>query len=258
MSFSKNVSITLGDLHLPFNNVTATKLAIEFIREQNPGRIHLLGDILDAVSVSRFDKDPTRKENLQDELDSVRDWLTELRDAAPRAKIIYSEGNHEYRIRKYLMSEAKALAGLRSLALEKLLDFATLRVRFRPQDRPYRIGHLLFTHGQFISRWSAMSAKRHFEQFGCCVIHGHTHRLGSFYHTDIATTFAAFENGCLSTLTPDYVTAPDWQNGFSVVYHGKNYFHVDQVALIRNRFCFHGKVYGSQRAAPSNAVEDLS
>ena len=41
-------------------------------------------------------------------LDVVLDWLTELRDAAPRAKIIYSEGNHEFRLRKYLRSEAKA------------------------------------------------------------------------------------------------------------------------------------------------------
>ena len=258
MKTNNNTSIVISDVHLPFSQPVATQMVVDFIRELKPGRIHLLGDILDAQSVSRFDKDPVRKENLQDELDSVRDWLTALRDAAPRAKIIYSEGNHEFRIRKYLMSEAKALAGLRALTLEKLLDFKTLRIKFQPQDRPYRIGHLLFTHGQLISRWSAMSAKRHYERFGCCTIHGHTHRLGAFYHTDISDTFAAFENGCLSTLTPDYVTAPDWQNGFSVVYHSKNFFHVDQVAIIRNRFCFHGKLHEKKNDSITGLVEDLS
>ncbi|MDR1493258.1 MAG: hypothetical protein LBT05_11115 [Planctomycetaceae bacterium] len=221
MKTQRNMSIVINDLHVPFQNAAAVKMAVDFIREQKPGMIHILGDACDFYSVSRFDKDPTRRLNLQEEIDAVRDWLRELRDAAPRSRIIYSEGNHEYRLRKYLMSEAKALAVLRALTLEKLLDFDSLKIRFQPQERPYRIGHLLFTHGQYVSKWSAYSAKRHYERFGCSTIHGHTHRLGAFYHTDLTDCFAAWENGCLSTLTPDYVTAPDWQNGFSVVYHNK-------------------------------------
>jgi len=255
---STSTSLVLSDLHCPYHDVAVTKMVVDFIRAQRPQRIHLLGDQFDAWSLSKFDKDPTRKETLQDELDCVRDLLTEIRDAAPKAKIIYSEGNHEYRLRKYLMSEAKGLAGLRSLALEKLLDFNTLRIRFQPMDRPYRIGHLLFTHGQFVSRWSGYSAKRHFERFGCCVIHGHTHRLGAYYHTDLSDTFAAFENGCLSTLTPDYMTAPDWQNGFSVVNHCKGFFSVEQVAVIHRQFCFRGRVFGKMKTNPSNVIEDLS
>lgn len=156
----KRMSVVLNDLHIPFENKTAVKMAVNFIREQKPGTIHLLGDCCDMWSISRFDKDPMRRLNLQEELDAVRDWLAELRDAAPKARIIFSEGNHEYRLRKYLMSEAKALAGLRSLALESLLDFDNLKIRFQPSDRPYRFGHLLFTHGQFVSKWSASSAKR--------------------------------------------------------------------------------------------------
>ena len=177
---------------------------------------------------------------------------------APHAKIIYSEGNHEYRLRKYLISEAKALAGLRALTLEKLLDLDKLKIRWQAQDKPYRIGHLLFTHGQLISRWSAMSAKRHFERYGCCVIHGHTHRLGAFYHTDINDCYGAWEAGCLSTLTPDYVTVPDWQNGFAVVHHCKKFFSVELVAIIKNQFAFRGRQYGRQQATPSSIVEDLT
>lgn len=254
----RNMSIVISDLHIPFQNSKAVRMTFDFIREQRPAMIHILGDACDLWSISRFDKDPMRRLNLQDELDAVRDWLRELRDTVPSARIIYSEGNHEYRLRKYLMSEAKALAGLRALTLNKLLDFDSLKIRFQAQDKPYRIGHLMFTHGEFVSKWSGMSAKRHYERFGCCTIHGHTHRLGAFYHSDISDTFAAFENGCLSTLTPDYVTSPDWQNGFSVVYHSKNFFHVDQVAIIKNVFCFHGKMYGKLNRIVSNTVEDLT
>jgi UDP-2,3-diacylglucosamine pyrophosphatase LpxH len=253
-----NLSVCLADIHYPFRNTTAVNMVVDFIREQRPGRIHLLGDLCDSWALSRFDKDPTRQLNLQEEFDAVRDWLVELRDAAPRAKIIYSEGNHEYRLRKYLISEAKALAGLRALTLEKLLDLDKLKIRWQPQDRPYRIGHLLFTHGQYISRWSGMSAKRHFEQYGCSVIHGHTHRLGAFYHTDINDCYGAWEAGCLSTLTPDYVIAPDWQNGFAVVNHCSKFFSVELVAIIKNQFSFRGRTFGTRKTTPSCIVEDLS
>ena len=252
------MSVCVSDLHFPNANTVAVKMVLDFIREQRPGRIHILGDACDMFAISRFDKDPARKDNLQDELDVVRDWLQELRDAAPGARIIYSEGNHEYRLRKYLMSEAKALAGLRALTLEKLLDFQKLRIRFQPQDRPYRVGHLLFTHGQFISRWSGMSAKRHFEQYGCCVIHGHSHRLGAFYHTDINDCYGAWETGCLSTLTPDYVTSPDWQNGFAVVNHCNRFFSVELVAIINNQFSFRGRTFGKPKMTSSCLVEDLT
>jgi len=233
-------------------------MVLNFIREERPGRVHILGDGIDAYDISRYNKDPARRENLQDELDAMRDWLAELRDAAPRAQIIYSEGNHELRIRKYLASEAKGLAGLRALTLEQLLDFKKHRIHYQPHDRPYRIGHLLFTHGQYLSRWSGMSAKRHYEQYGCCVIHGHSHRLGAFYHTDVTGVYGSWEVGCLSTLNPDYITAPDWQNGFAVINHSNKCFSVELVAIIRDQFWFRGRQYGKQRATPSNIVVDLS
>jgi len=174
--------------------------------------------------------------------------------------LIYSEGNHEFRLRRYLRSEAKALAMLRDLRIEKLLGFDELKIRFQPHDRPYRVGSLLFTHGQLVRKWSAASARGHFEKYGCCCIHGHTHRLGAFYHRDIGDTYAAWENGCLCDLAPDYATAPDWQQGWSVVWHERGgYFHVEQIAVVQGKFNYHGKMYGRRR--PSSAtnfeVEDL-
>ena len=253
------MGVVLSDVHAPFQDATVCRMALEFIREHRPGTIHLLGDIGDFYSISRFDKDPARREDLQQDLDAARDFLRQLRDAAPAARLIYSEGNHEFRLRKYLRREAKALAQLRNLQLEKLLDFGTLRIRYQSQDRPYRVGSLLFTHGQLVRKWSAHSARGHFEKFGCCVIHGHTHRLGAFYHRDINETWGAWENGCLCNLNPDYVTAPDWQHGWSVVWTHRDYFHVEQVAVVKGRYNYHGKMHGRRRLSPTALfeVEDL-
>ncbi len=248
--------VCLGDIHLPHADPVAVNMAVAFIKTQRPGTIHLLGDVGDYFSISRYDKDPMRRLNLQEELDAIRDWLAELREAAPRAKIIYSEGNHEFRLRRYLRSEAKALAGLRALSLEKLLDFDKLHIRFQSQDRPYRIGSLLFTHGQLVAKWSGQTARQHYEKFGCCVIHGHTHRLGAFYHRNIESTFGCWENGCLCSLNPDYTTAPDWQHGFSVVWMNQDRFHVEQVALIDGVYCYHGRTVGRRKTSAS-AVDTL-
>ena len=77
MSNSK-LHAVLSDLHIPFSSSTAVKMAVDFIRNEKPGTVHLLGDIGDYFSISRYDKDPMRRLNLQEELDAIRDWLTEL------------------------------------------------------------------------------------------------------------------------------------------------------------------------------------
>ena len=175
----------------------------------------------------------------------------------PAAQIIYSEGNHEFRLRRYLASEARALAELRALRVEALLDFDSLKIAWRENNRPYRVGQLLFTHGSLVRKWSGGSAKGHFEKYGCCVIHGHTHRLGAFYHRDINDTYAAWENGCLCDLNPEYTTAPDWQQGWSVVWHGRDYFHVDQVAVVHGKYHYHGKTFGRRATRETVTVEQL-
>jgi len=253
------VGVVLSDIHCPFQDKGVLKLAINFIRDNHPDTVHLLGDIVDFYSVSRFLKDPTRKLELQEELDDAADVLGEIREAAFRSKIIFSEGNHEYRLRKYLSSEARALASLRALDLGELLGADRHKMAMRQYDQPYRVGSLLLTHGDYARKWSAYSARAHFERYGCCVLHGHTHRLGSFYHRTVGDTYAAWENGCLCDLNPDYTTVPDWQHGWSVLWSNKDYFHVDQIAVVKGRYMYHGKAYGRRRLSPTAhfEIEDL-
>ena len=249
------LGVVLSDVHVPFQDHTACDMALRFIRQHRPDTIHLLGDICDFYACSKFDKDPCRRETLQDELDETAQFLQRIRRSAPSARIIYSEGNHEFRLRRYLRSEAKALASLRSLQLEKLLDLPSLSIQFRHQDEPYRIGSLLYTHGSIVRKWSAYTAKAHFEKYGCSVIHGHTHRFGSFYHSNITDVHGAWENGCLCGLQPEYVESPDWQQGWSVVRGRSGYFHVEQVVVIGGRYHYHGTTYGKKRKSISRIKE---
>ncbi len=254
------LGVVISDAHVPFQDKSVCNQALAFIREHKPSKVHLLGDISDCYSISRFSKDPTRKEDFQSDLDQTVAFLRRVRDAAGDAKIIYSEGNHEQRMRRYLHSEARALAGLRSLSLPMLLKVHDLGIIWRDHDRPYKVGALLYTHGQLVRKWSGASAKAHYEKYGCCVIHGHTHRLGVFHHRDINDTYGAWENGCLCGLNPDYCTAPDWQQGWSVVWNRGKYFHVEQICIVKGRYNYHSKEFGRRRLTGTShsQIDDLS
>jgi hypothetical protein len=145
-------------------------------------------------------------------------------------------------LRRYLWSNARELSCLRSLTFENLFRLKKLRIEFADEQNPYQCGNLLFTHGSIVRKWAAYTAKAHYEKYGCCVIHGHTHRMGSFYHRTFIDTYGAWENGCLCTLNPEYAVCPDWQQGFSVVWFTGDRFHVQQVPIIDGQFVYHGKL----------------
>lgn len=245
---NRKLSVAIGDVHIPFQDDHACKLALKFIRDQRPGYVHLLGDIGDFYAISRFDKDPLRRETLQEDIDAERSFLGEVRDAAGGgARIIYSEGNHETRLMKFLRSKAPELASLRCLSLPDLLGLDELEIEWQGHLEPYKLGSLMYTHGSLVRKWSAYSARAHWEKYGCCVMHGHTHRLGTFFHRAVSDTYGAWENGCLCRLDPEYTYTPDWQQGWSAIWTFKEYFHVEQIHLIKGRFNYHGKMYGRRK-----------
>src|SRR5438128_2520375 len=118
----------VSDVHFPYEDKTAWNLAKQVLAALKPDILFLGGDIVDFYPVSRFDKDPARKRDLQKELDQTSEELTALREIAPNAEIIYEEGNHEHRLIRTLWKKAEELAPLRSLALPELLSFKKLGI----------------------------------------------------------------------------------------------------------------------------------
>lgn len=245
------MEVVLSDLHIPYQDEQAVGMALEFLRRERPGTIHLLGDIADFYDVSRYDRDPQRKENFQDELDGVECFLAQLRRLAPGADILYSEGNHENRLQRFLWSQARPLASLRSLRLPSILRLTEHGVRWHDARHPYKRGHLLFTHGEIVRKHSAYTAKANYDRFGCSVIAGHTHRIGAYLHRTFEADYGSWENGCLCRLNPEYLVNPDWQQGFSIVWrHGKR-FSVEQVLITDGSYVYHGKQYGESARSGS-------
>lgn len=248
---SPEMHVVLSDQHYPYHDHDAEALTLEFLSRHQPRGIHLLGDVADFYQASRFDKDPERAYQLQDDLDAVVGYLAKVREAAPAAEVIYKGGNHEDRLRRYLWSQAKELSSLRSLSYDQLLMLDHFNIRWQPYEQPYSVGKLTLCHGYLVRKWSGYSARGHYEKFGRSVLHGHTHRMGSFFHRTPYGPSGAWENGCLCRLDPEYTINPDWQQGFSVVWVWPDgQFHVDQVHIHDGTYCWQGERQSVLRRKP--------
>ena len=104
------------------------------------------------------------------------------------------------------------------------------------------LGKLLVTHGTMVRSHSGATARAHYDRHGVSTLIGHTHRLGSYFRTNLDGPHAAFEGGCLCKLSPEYVKSPDWQQGFSVVHVDEKtgLFNVQLIPILERRQFFYG------------------
>jgi UDP-2,3-diacylglucosamine pyrophosphatase LpxH len=247
--------IVLSDNHIPFQDKKVNDLIVEqFIPDLKPDYIDLLGDLIDFWQLSKFRKNPSRKGNIQDDIDMAKAYLTRLREVAPNAEITLHYGNHLCRLKKYIWDNAKEIDSLKSTNLMFLLDTEKLNIKVIDAEQGFDTrGKLILTHGTLVSQDSAMTARRNLKRYGISVMCGHTHRLGSTYKTDMRGMMGAWENGCLCNL--DLIKEwgrelANWQQGFSVVffYEGRDHrFLVQQVPIIKDSFIFGEKFYEHEK-----------
>lgn len=107
-------ALGIPDTHRPYFDKRAYKLMLKVARYLGVDEIFLYGDYGDFISVTSHKKDPRLAQFLLDEVRSVNEGLDELDYYFPRAKKVYLEGNHEYRLERYLTEQAPALLGLTS------------------------------------------------------------------------------------------------------------------------------------------------
>jgi len=235
--------VRLCDAHIPYHDEKVLNLALNITKSLRPA-IVIIDEWIDFYSLSRFDKDPKRKLQLQDDIDLTRHWLAKLRKTMPKVKIIMIESNHDRRLRKYLQSKAEELSGLRCLRLEELLELPKLGIEYR-QNFFFR--GVLFKHGSIVRNQSGYTAKGEREKEGTSGNSGHTHRMGSHFKTLRGGKYIWTEGGCLCD--PDkseYIDGTaDWQqgiSGFDFVKGGKRFYPV-LIPIIDNQAVFARRLY---------------
>ncbi len=236
----------IGDTHNPFQDQRALREVELFLGEYQPDMVVYEGDIGDFYALSKFDKNPARASKLQEDLNSTGTMLKRHRAMLPNARLILIPGNHEYRLQRFLWSQAPALESLDCLRVEELYKLKDSDVEMVEYEEGILFNQVFWaTHGDVLRVHSGYAAKGMSDKHGGCGMHGHTHRLGSYYKRDRFGMYGWWENGCLCNLEPDWISHPNWQQGFSLVHFAKSRFWVEQMVIINKKFMYGGRIFGS-------------
>jgi len=208
--------VCLSDFHIPFHDEAAVFAAIRWINDCKPKAIYILGDLLDAYSLSRFEKDP-RERSIAEEAEIAKDILAYIKRACKKVTLI--DGNHEERILRYTSKYAPELMGIVK-TIPELLDLDKLGIKHVPYGQVHVLNELVLKHGTRIATGAGQSVRKEMGIEGASVCMGHSHRLAVVYHSNRNHTIVGVENGHLSDQGKQkYLKASDgvadWQQGFS-------------------------------------------
>lgn len=218
MAVDKRIVI-VPDVHLPDHHKPAWANVQRFIKDYAPDQVHFVGDLYDMKPVARWSRE-TKAEcgaMLQIEQDVGNRFLGEFRDVFD-GDVTLTIGNHEVRLRNYLMKYAQGLDGLRALELKEFCHFDKYNIKVMPQ--PYTIAPgVAAIHGDKLGITAGASALKELRRHGKSIVQGHSHRLGVVYHTTDRRRFAA-EFGWLGDIRKaSYLSfgVADWQLGFGLL-----------------------------------------
>lgn len=162
------------DIHLPYHDKAAYDLVVRALKAWKPDVLVVMGDAVDMDSVSSFPKVDGRRMTLEEEMDAARPEFAKLNGIGATTKV-YLKGNHEFRLERYLATEAQRLGKL--VDLEGLLPLRGWRVI--PYGQAYWIGELMMTHD--IGRSGVNVARQQLQDAGENIVCGHSHRLQVVY-----------------------------------------------------------------------------
>jgi hypothetical protein len=218
--------LLISDLHIPYHNIKAVTIALDYGKANNVNTIFINGDLIDNHQVSRFETDP-KKRSVKQEFDATRQFLVSLREAFPDASIYWLKGNHCIRWEKFLLMKVREIWDDEYFQLEERLQLNSVKVKLLDDKTLVKAGKLSITHGHHIfkgvftpvnpSRGAFLRAKQ-------SLIVGHLHRASHHPEVDLdGKIISCWSTGCLCELKPNYSPmVSNSQHGFAHIMVEKN------------------------------------
>lgn len=221
----------LSDVHLPYHNIDALTEALATLKEEKVDALLLNGDIIDCHQLSRFAKDP-KKRDFKYELDSLKMFFDAI-DKVLNCKVYYKIGNHENRYEQFLYQKAQEIAGIEDFEFKNIIKAKERGVEVIESNRFMKLNNLNGIHGhEYIGGISAPVniARGLYLRGKVSAFQGHNHATSEHTETDmngkITTTYSI---GCLCELSAPYMPLTKWNHGYAFVEldaNGKDYrFH---------------------------------
>jgi predicted phosphodiesterase len=236
----KRVGI-LSDIHVPYHSVDSLTLAITFLKKAKIDALLLNGDTIDCFRLSRFIKDP-KKRNFKQELDTFR-ALFDVFEKQLKCKIYLKIGNHEERYEQFLYEKAGELVGIEEFEFGNIIKARARGIEVISDQRVMKLNSLNGIHGhEYKGGISAPVnvARGLYLRGKVSAFQGHNHQSSTHTEADmngkVTTTYSV---GCLCELHPAYMPLNKWNWGFGEVDldpNGENY-------EFRNHTIYKGQVY---------------
>lgn len=282
--YDKSTDPTRVELE-PIHDERAISVALQVIRDINPDQVIMNGDNLDFADFGKYLNRMPFRNMVQPAIDRAAELCKEVREAAPSAKIVWIEGNHEARLHKYLDTYASAASGLTrgKLKTQEREDFPVNSVPFLCRmadfDVDYLVGYpesqyfvnsnLSIIHGHKVNSGGSTAAK-YLNDAHQSVIYGHVHRMEYLYRTRRSPkgprTVMAASPGCLcrtdgvvpSTNSgndhfgrPLAICGENWQQGLAIVQYqpfgeGGEWFNYEPMWIFGGRGILRGVEYVAQ------------
>jgi hypothetical protein len=227
-------TLAIGDLHFPQHDPATISVFLETVSQLRPRRVILNGDTVDLLAVSKYPKDQRHTWSLREEVVAFHEFLHQLVSIgnAWDMELIETEANHSgngtaSRWHRYLSDRVPALYA-HPEAEAKLSYQSWFYPDWAPislQENVVIADDLMVFHGDIVRKHAGYSARAHGEKWHSSVMHSHTHRMGSGVEripsvgTRAEHVRRVYEIGCACNLTPSYVSAPNWTNGFAIIHH---------------------------------------
>lgn len=232
--------LSLSDIHVPYHDAEALTKAVAWGRKWKPDVLLINGDVCDFYAVSRWDKDP-KKRNFPAELGVCVDVLRWLRSNFPKARMVLKLGNHEERYDKYIWNKAPELWGLPQCQIDSILQLADYGCEMVTDQRPILAGILPIWHGHELPRGLASpvnQARGAFLRMLDTSLTAHGHRTSTHSETNWKhQVVTCWSQGCLCDRSPEYAKINKWDLGFCAIdVDADGRFNVTNLKLIDGEY----------------------
>ncbi len=182
--------LVLPDIHIPQHDRKAVELVLNYARHERDNERPFqgfiqIGDFMNFKQLSKhseFDKLSLEGARIRKDADAANAFLDELQEIIPPENPSFIiEGNHDYRIKRYI-KENPLLADL-GLSVPELLKLDIRGITWVPnwsEGKVLTIGNATFVHGSIIRKHHAAGMM---DKFQTNIFYGHTHDIQQFSQT---------------------------------------------------------------------------
>ena len=228
----------LMDVHIPYHSISGLTAAFDWLKPRNPDVILLNGDCIDAHGLSKYVRDP-KKRDFAGELKMFKEFFETLDRIFPKAQKIFKIGNHEERYNDFLYRKAGELSGIEEFALENIIKARAEGIEVVGEKRIIKAGALNILHGHEFSQgfFSPVNVARGlFLRAKVSAVQGHNHQVSEHsepnLNGELITTWSA---GCLCELHPQYAPINKWSHGVMDVEIDGQSFHVTNKRIMNGK-----------------------